>query len=151
MTKIRFCVLTTMVFLLVLAAIIVAGNPLWLYVDIASLILVIIPSFLLVGITFPLKEQKACLGEIFSSDQECSKSLLDQSLRLLKHCRNILILNALVWTIIGGIGIGAHLESPEVLGLNFGVLMIVPLYTLLILLMVIEPLKAAADKKHKNP
>ncbi len=147
MTKIRFCLLNIMVFLLVLAAIVVTGNSVNLYVDIASLVLVIVPPFLLISMIFPLKDQKGFYDEIFRRENSLSGNSQNQILLFLRTYRNIFILNAFVWTIIGAIGIGAHLDSPEVLGLNFGVLMIVPLYTVLILLMVIEPLKAAAAKK----
>lgn len=146
MTKIRFILNIFLVLLFIVVAIIFSGNMLWLYLDIASLILAIGVPFLVISMIFPLSDQRRYRQAIFSKNVD-DKSLLKKTVEYLNSYKRILIYSAVIWTIMGAVGIGAHLEGPEVLGLNFGVLMIVPFYTAIFLISVIEPLRAAAQNK----
>lgn len=146
MTKIRFILNIVLILLFTVAAIILSGNTLWLYVDIASLILAIAVPFLVISMIFPLSDQRRYCNAILSKSND-DKVVLMKAVEYLKSYKTILIYSAVIWTIMGAVGIGAHLEGPEVLGLNFGVLMIVPFYTVIFLLSVIEPLKATAQNK----
>jgi flagellar motor component MotA len=58
----------------------------------------------------------------------------------------MLLSSAVIVTIIGFIGIMAHLEDRTALGPNLAVMMIVPLYIAIFLLIVIEPMRTAAEK-----
>ena len=147
MTKIRFCINIIIVFLFALATAFFSGNVVLLYVDIASLILAIIVPFIIVSMIFPLSTQRLFLKTVFNKDGSADQGLLKQAVEYCKSYKRILIYSAVIWSIMGAIGIGANLAEPEALGMNFGVLMIVPLYTSFFLLVVIEPLRASAVNK----
>jgi len=147
MTKTRFFINILMVLLFIILSAVVTANPLMIYSDIASLILVIIIPFFIISFIYPLSEQRRLIREILSRDEPADTALLKQALEYLRSYKRILINSAILWTIMGAIAIGAHLEGPEALGLNFGVLMIVPLYAVIFLLIFIEPLRASAARK----
>lgn len=146
MTKLRFILNIILILFFTVAAVIFSGNTLLLYVDIASLILAIGLPFLVISMIFPLSDQRSFYRAIFNRSTD-DKAVLSKSVEYLKSYKRILIYNTFIWTIMGAVGIAVHLEGPEVLGLNFGVLMIIPFYTAIFLLAVIEPLRAAAQSK----
>lgn len=149
MTKIRFIISLIIVLLFIVLGTIVSGNNLNLYVDTASLILGIIFPYIIISFVFPPSEQIAMNREIFKPSGTGDKGVLERALVYFESFKKILIYSGIVWTIMGAIAIGVHLEGPEALGANFGVLMIVPFYVSIFLLIVVEPLRASAVKSLK--
>lgn len=149
MTKIRFIINFFVVLLVTVLGIFFSGNSLNLYIDIASLILGIILPYIVVSLIFSPSEQIQINREIFKPDGTGDKTVLESALVYFKSFKKILIYSGIVWTIMGTIGISVHLEGPEVLGANLAVLVIVPLYVSLFLLIVVEPLRASAEKSLK--
>jgi len=137
-----------MVFLLVLTvlSIFFTGNSLTLYIDTISFILAIILPYIIISFIYTPKEQMRFKGEIFKPAGLGDKKELSKALLYFKSFKKLLLASAVVWTIVGFIGIMANLEDRESLGPNFGVLIIVPLYVSLFILMVVEPLRASAEK-----
>lgn len=146
MTKLRFFLNLIIVLLFFTAFAVTSGNVLLLYVDALSLIMVVLIPFIVISMIFPLSEQKLYINAVFDRSA-ADQPILKKTVEYLKSYKRILIYGAVIWTIMGAVGIGAHLEGPEAMGLNFGVLMIVPLYTAIFLITVIEPLRATAQNK----
>lgn len=149
MTKIRFSLNIVIVLLFFVLFAFTSGNKILLYADLLSLIMVVFIPLIVISMVYPFSEQKRFLNAVFerSPADQTDQFILKKTVEYLKSYKRILIYNAVIWTIMGGVGIGAHLEGSEALGLNFGVLMIVPLYTVLFLLTIIEPLRATAQNK----
>lgn len=146
MTKLKFFISMIFTAVIFILAVVFSGNSVVLFIDLASLILGVMIPFIIISLIYPLSEQKEILGEVLTSDDP-DEVLLKKALAYLNSFKKLLIYSGIIWTIMGGIGIGAHLQGPEALGLNFGVLMIVPLYVSLFLFMVIEPLRGTTEKK----
>ena len=147
MTKLKFFLNLVFMAVMFVLSVVFTGNSPALFVDVASLILGIILPYIIISFIYSPSEQSALLGEILGAGGKQDEGQLKKALVYLKCFKKLLIYSGIVWTIMGAIGIGAHLEGPEVLGLNFGVLMIIPLYIALFLVMVIEPLRGTAEKK----
>lgn len=149
MTKIRFIISLLIVLLFIVLGVILSGNSLSLYIDTASLILGIILPYIVVSLIFSPSEQIKMNNEIFKPLGTGDKAILESALVYFNSFKKLLIYSGIVWTIMGAIAIGVHLEGPEVLGANFGVLMIVPYYVSIFLLIIVEPLRASAEKSLK--
>jgi len=147
MTKVKFFINLIFVFFIFILSAIFTGNSLNLYSDIASLVLGILVPYIIASFVYAPTEQSLLCREILKKGTQHDPLLLKKAAAFLNSFKKLLIYSGVVWTVMGAIGIGAHLQGPEVLGLNFGVLMIVPLYVSLILIMIVEPLKASAEKK----
>ena len=146
MTKLRFFINLVFVYALFIVAVLVTGNSILIYTDIASFVLGILLPIIVISFIFLPSEQARMIKEIFTASGTGDKAVLKKTLCYLKSFKKILLISTILWTIVGAIGIGVHIESPEALGVNFGVLMIVPLYVALFLLSVVEPLRASAEK-----
>ncbi len=147
MTKLKFFLNLVFIAVMFVLSVVFTGNSPALFVDVASLILGILLPYIIISFIYSPSEQSALLGVVLGGGEQQDEGLLKKALVYLKCFKKLLIYSGIVWTIMGAIGIGAHLEGPEVLGLNFGVLMIIPLYIALFLFMVIEPLRGTAEKK----
>lgn len=147
MTKLRFYLNMIFVLLFTTAAIAVSGNSLLVYIDIASLILGIILPYIIVSQIYTPREQFHITNAVFSQSDTDDAGSLKAAISYAGTYKRILVYSAVAWTIMGGIGIGTHIENPETLGPNFAVLVIIPLYVALFILIFIEPLRASAEKK----
>jgi len=150
MTKLRFYAASVFIFLILVGAIIASGNSLVLYVDIASLILSILIPYIIISFLYTPKEQMQFKKEIFTPIGTGNKKELERALDYFKSFKSLLIYTAIVATILGLIAMMANLQDPESLGPNFAVLLIVPLYVSMFMLLVTEPLRAAAEKNLKG-
>jgi flagellar motor component MotA len=147
MTKMKFFGSLAFVAAIFVLSVFFTGNSPALFIDIASLILGIFVPWIVVSFIYAPSEQRALTGAILEVRGHRDEQQLKRALAYLKSFRKLMIYSGIIWTITGAIGISAHLEGPEVLGMNFGVLMIIPLYISLFLVMVIEPLRGTAEKK----
>lgn len=150
MTKLRFFTNLLIVVAMLFLGIIFTGNSLALYADTASLILGIFIPYVVISCIFTIREQIRFKKEIFTPVGTGDKLELAQALIYFKSFKRILIVSAVVWTIMGFIGMMANLDDPAALGPNFGVLMIVPFYVAIFMLIVLEPLRSAAEKNLKG-
>jgi len=147
MTKLKFIINFVFLGAIFILACIFSGNTLMLYTDIASLILGILIPYIVISFIYSPSEQIALCGEVLKRGDTFDDLLLKRALVFLKAFKKLLIYSGVVWSLMGAISIGVHLEGPDALGMNFGVLMIVPLYVSLFLIMFVEPLRATAEKK----
>ena len=150
MTKLRFYINLVLMLLLCIATAMVSGNSILVFVDIASLILAIILPYIIVCFIFTPREQIKFKKEIFKPDGAGDKKELEKALVYFKSFKNLLISSGILWTIMGTIGILTHLQNPDHIGPNFAVALIVPLYIALFFLIVVEPLRASAEKNLKG-
>ncbi|MBI9100304.1 MAG: hypothetical protein JEY91_17610 [Spirochaetaceae bacterium] len=150
MTKLRFFINMAIVILFLILGIILTGNSLTLYVDSASLILGIIIPYIIVSFVFTPRDQMKFKKEIFTPEGTGDKAELAKALIYFKSFKNLLIASSVTVTILGFIGIMANLEDRSSIGPNLAVMMIVPFYVAIFLLIVVEPLRAAAEKNLKG-
>jgi flagellar motor component MotA len=146
MTKLRFTFSFIIVLFLLVLGIVFTGNSISLYVDTPSLILGILVPYIVISFVFTPAEQVQFNKEIFTPAGSGDKKVLGNALIYFKSYKNMLLSSAVIVTIIGFIGIMAHLEDRTALGPNLAVMMIVPLYIAIFLLIVIEPMRTAAEK-----
>jgi len=150
MTKLRFFLHMLVLILFIIATIFMTGLGLWLYTDIASFLLGIICPYIIISFIFTPNEQIQFTREIFKPVGNRDKKVLERAINYFKSFKSILLSSAVVWTIMGTIGILANLEDTSAIGPNFAVALIVPFYVSLFLILLIEPLKAAAEKNLKS-
>ena len=146
MTKLRFIICSIVVLMITTFSIVTSGNSLALYTSISSLVIAILLPYIIVSFIFSPSEQIKMNNEIFKPVGNGDKKLLTSALVYLQSLKKLLIYSGVLSTFMGLIAMGANLEDPEALGPNFAVLLIVPLYVALFLLIVIEPLRASAEK-----
>ena len=150
MTKLRFYTNIIVVLLITVAAIIFTGNSLALYADFPSLILGVILPYIIISFIYTPTEQIRFNKEIFKQADIADKKELEKSLGYFKSFKKLLIVSAVTWTIVGFIGMMANLKDKTAIGPNFGVLVIVPLYMAVFIMIILEPLRASAEKNLKD-
>ncbi len=144
--KIRFFVAILVILLFFSAGIIMAGNPLYLYADLLSLIFALFIPHIILSFRTPLSAQRELFGEILSAHPS-SADTLQKSLSFLRSLKTMVISCSLATFLSGVIGMMANLEYIADLGPNTAVCLIAAFYAALYILAVIEPLRLAAEMK----
>ena len=147
MTKLTYFLNLILVLFFTVLVTVLTGNSLFIYIDIASLILAIILPLIVISFIYSPSEQFLLCGAVLEKGKNSDKALLTKSLNYFRTMKKLMIYAGVLYSLVGAIGISVHLEGPEVMGANFGVLMIVPLYIALYFFMILEPLRASAEKK----
>lgn len=146
MTKLKFVIGITFMLLFVSLTMIISGNSLAIIVDSASFIITVIVPYILISLIYSPKEQIQLTGEILGSDS-IDRSLITKAIAYLKSLKTLIFLTGALGTLLGTVGILVHLEDPDVLGPNFSVALITFIYAIMYVIIIIEPLRASAEKK----
>ena len=146
MTKLRFILSILIVLLFILLSIWASGVSISLYISVSTLVISLVVPYFVVSMIFPFPVQRKMNSEIFKPAGTGNKQLLEQALIFFKTFKKILISGGVVWTLMGIIALLANLEHADYIGPNLAVALIAPLYIALFLLIIVEPLRASAEK-----
>jgi len=144
--KTRFIIGIIVSLLFFAVGIVGAGNSFGLYCDPLSLLFAVILPHILISFMVPFSMQKRLMGEILSKEKGDGPTL-KEGVAYLKSLKRMIISCTVATMILGIIGILAHLEDPQAIGPNFAVALIALFYSSLYILIVIEPLRLAAETK----
>ena len=144
--KTRFIIGVIISLLVFAAGIFGAGNFFGLYIDPFSFLFVILLPYILISFMVPFSKQRLLIGEILSKEGG-EKALLEEGIIYLKSLLRIIISCTIATMVLGVIGILAHLEDSETVGRNFAVALIGLFYASVYIMIVIEPLRLAAELK----
>ncbi len=147
MTKIRFFSNILSALTIISFIIVYTGNNLYLFIDIFSLVLVIVIPYFIISFVFSPIDQIRFFKEIMKKGNSIDKKCLKQAKVFHKYLKNIIITCTVAVTIMKFIGFLAHLDDPAFIAPNFAFNLIAPFYGALYILTVVEPLRASIDKK----
>ncbi|MBB6480215.1 MotA/TolQ/ExbB proton channel family protein [Spirochaeta isovalerica] len=146
MTKLKFIIGIIFMLLFIGLVMILAGNSILLIVDIASFVITVAVPYILVSLIYSPKEQNRMVSGILST-LPADRQLLKKGIAYLNSLKTLIVLTGLLGTLLGTISILVNLENPDALGPNFSVALITVLYAIMYVIIIIEPLKASAEKK----
>jgi hypothetical protein len=146
MTKLRFILGFSIPLALFITGMIVSGNIVPLYVDPLSFVFSVIIPYIIITLIYTPTEQVKMTGMILNSQGEDLK-VLKGAVNYLNSLKRMIIACTVATFLLGMIGLLAHLDTPENLGRNLAVALICVFYSALYILIVIEPLRGAAEKK----
>lgn len=146
MTKTKFLLSFIIVIFLLFLGIFFIGNSSTLYLDISSLILGLLIPYIIISFIYTPKEQINFNKEIFTPIGSGDKKLLKTALLYFKSFKTLLISCTVTVTLMTFIAMMANLEDTASIGPNLAVMLIVPFYISIFMLVVIEPLRTAAEK-----
>ncbi len=144
--KVRFFMGIGVTLLLFAAGILLAGNPIGIFVDPASLLFALFVPHILISFTIPLSRQRQIIHGLLSNER-MERTLQAQGVIYLNSLKRMVICCTIGTIILGMIGILANLEDMASVGPNMAVCLIVSFYAAVYILAVIEPLRLAADAK----
>ena len=145
--KIRFIVAIPVILLFFSLGIMMAGNPLYLYADLLSLVFAIFIPHIILSFRTPLSIQRKIIHELLSDEADTSSTALSKGISYLRSLKTMIMSCSLAAFLSGVIGMMANLEYIADLGPNTAVLLIAAFYAALYILTVIEPLRLAAEMK----
>ena len=146
MTKLRFILNLVVVLLFYSAVIILSANNMSLFISITSLIVAILIPYFIISFVFTPLEQIKFTKEIFKPVGMGEKKELEKSIICFNFLKRILITSSIAAVIMGVVCIMASLEDRTSLGPNLAFALIVPFYVAIFTIIVVEPLRAAAEK-----
>lgn len=146
MTKTRFIVSIIITLLITLWGVIFGGNNVLLYWDAPSFMIVPIMPYIIASLIYPPKEQIKFKKEVFKPAGDGDKKELEKAISFCNTFRNLVILFALIGAFIGFIGILGNIQNIDNVAKSVGVMSICGFYAVIFIILLIEPLKAAAKK-----
>ncbi len=147
MTKIRFFSNILSALSIICFIIVYTGNSLYLFIDISSLVFVIIIPYFIISFVFSPIDQIRFFKEIMNRGISIDRKCLEQAKVFHKYLKNIIIICTVAVTTMKSIGFLANLDDPAFIANNFAFTLIAPFYASLYILTVVEPLKASIEKK----
>jgi flagellar motor component MotA len=143
----RFYIVALILALAVLAVgtVFAAARP-GAFVDWASLMMVVVPAAVLSLAVFPPR----VIGRSFRSAfarQEASEADLRQAVTFFRFLERMLLLSGFIAALIGIVTILSQLRSVEVIGKGFALLLISVFYSLVLMLLLAVPFRAAVERR----
>lgn len=120
-----------------------------IYADVASLIVVLFPVFFILLTLYTPKE----MGHAFRAameDTPFERAEAEKALVFFETAQKIFIVDALIGTVLGGIAMLRDLKDLTNIGLSVSILLCCILYSLLFIVLLTIPFRAALQKKIKT-
>lgn len=149
MTKFRFFLAIIVGLVLFYLLIFFAGNYVLIYVDILSLVFAVIVPYIIISFVYTPSEQWRLSRAILSADQpdQTNKADCKRAIYYLASLKRLIIAATVASFLVGMIGLFALLDDTSYVAVNLAVALICVFYAALYIFLVIEPLRAAAQKK----
>jgi len=143
MKKIYFLSLVLVIGVL-FGALIITGTSILAYVDIASLIFVLVPAFLLLLASYGPKEMGRAFKSAFSGKTGAE---VEKSIAFFTAMQRLFLLSGVLGTLIGVIAILSNLTDMSLVGRGFSVAILTIIYAIALTILVPVPFLLALKKR----